>query len=183
MAAKNLSNKDLNPKRITLDDRLVKCLENSISGVLGQFFGLQTKFEAPFRGRDFDKPCDLSGVISIFQENIQGILSLGFQRDMIFSLMKKIYNREFTAVEQPIIDGVGEITNSVYGQVKREMNENGFELQMAIPSVIVGRGHSIMHYSNRPTLILPVRTELGDFHASVILENSAASLTLVKGKE
>lgn len=167
--------RQLEDRPIDLDEKLVMSLEMSIRNVLGQFFGLVPEFGLPQRGRGIEQTSDLSGVVSIFQHNVQGILSLGFPRGLVFSLMKDIYRKEFVSVDQSIIDGVGEITNSVYGQIKKDMNERGYDLQMAIPSVIVGRGHSVMAYTNKPTLLLPVSTKLGEFHAAIILEQSRAA--------
>lgn len=157
-------------KPITLDSSTVASLHLSIGLTFSEYFNMGCEFGPIVRGRRTSETADLSGVVTIFQKDFQGTMSLGFPKDLVFQLMTKIYKKEFTSIEARIIDGVGEITNSIYGQLRMHLNNQGHSLQMTIPTVVIGPGHLISPYTDKPTLILPVLTPVGNFHAAVVLE-------------
>lgn len=62
---------------------------------------------------------------------------------------------------------MGEITNMISGDARRELAEKGHTLKGAIPSVISGKNHTIKHMSNGPAIAIPFTTAGGPFIVEV----------------
>jgi len=58
---------------------------------------------------------------------------------------------------------VGEITNMATGGAKALFEQKGYDFDMAIPPVVAGKDHRIVHKSSVPKSILPFSTESGEF--------------------
>jgi len=81
-----------------------------------------------------------------------------------------MFGETMTELNTEIADAVGELTNMISGQARRELEEVGKVFKAAIPSVITGRNHSITHYTDGPKIAIPFSTENGDFTIEVCFE-------------
>lgn len=73
-------------------------------------------------------------------------------------------------LNEEIKDAVGEITNMISGQARKELEELGRSLKAAIPTVVMGKNHSITHITSHPIIAIPFSTDNGDFTIEVCLE-------------
>lgn len=80
----------------------------------------------------------VSGTIGINVGKIIGFISVTFSKHALFFLMEKVYEEKVTIIDSAILDGVGELTNLIYGLFKREVNEKGESLRMSLPNVVLG---------------------------------------------
>ena len=71
---------------------------------------------------------------------------------------------EYTKLDNEIVDGAGELTNMIFGQAKVELNQLGHGIKTAIPSVILGKDHSLSGMTKEPVVIVPFETEFGLFY-------------------
>ena len=70
-------------------------------------------------------------------------------------------------INQEVEDAVGEITNMISGDARRELAEKGIVLKAAIPTVISGKNHSIKHMAKGPSIAIPFSTKAGHFIVEV----------------
>ena len=70
-------------------------------------------------------------------------------------------------------DGAGELMNIVYGTAKSALNEKGYAMQKALPSVIRGTNVSLRHVGSGTTLVLPFKTAAGEFEIEIGMEISS----------
>ncbi|MCG6538160.1 MAG: chemotaxis protein CheX, partial [Syntrophales bacterium LBB04] len=68
---------------------------------------------------------------------------------------------------------VGEITNMVSGVARKILEKNGLNITAAIPTVVSGRNHSILHVLGGPSIIIPFSTEAGSFVVDISLTEQA----------
>ena len=73
-------------------------------------------------------------------------------------------------LNEEIADAVGELTNMISGQARRELDEIGKVFKAAIPSVVTGKRHTIRHYGNGPKIAIPFQTDGGEFTIEVCFE-------------
>jgi len=66
---------------------------------------------------------------------------------------------------------VGEITNMISGQARKELEEMGRLFHGAIPTVITGKNHKIESTTKGPKIAIPFNTDAGAFTIVVCLEN------------
>jgi chemotaxis protein CheX len=112
---------------------------------------------------------DVTGIIGITGES-NGTISLTFQEPAILKIVSNMFGEEITELDDEVADAVGELTNMVSGQARRELEEMGKVFNAAIPSVIRGTGHSVSHYTDGPKIAIPFATEYGGFTIEVCLE-------------
>ena len=78
-----------------------------------------------------------------------------------------MFGEEMKEINGEIADAVGEIGNMISGHARRELEELGRNLKAAIPTVVMGPGHSITHITNRQIVALSFNTDKGEFTLEV----------------
>ena len=130
-----------------------------------------TKAEAgkPYLKKDQVARGDVSGVIGLIGET-SGTISVSFSEDSILSIVSNMFGEEMKELNEEIQDAVGEITNMISGQARKKLDEKGRSLQAAIPTVIMGKNHSITHMTTYPIIAVPFSTDNGEFTIEVCFE-------------
>ncbi len=116
---------------------------------------------------------DVSGMVSLHENQNEGHMMVVFPKETIFSLLEKIYGQRFTELNKSVKDAVGEVTNVLFGMIKKNLNEEGFHFRMALPSVIVmGANHEVWPDPQDPAQVLSFSTPVGSFSVSILLRPS-----------
>lgn len=110
---------------------------------------------------------DISGVIGLTGEQMNGTVVITFPETTFLSLMSKMLGEEFKELNPDLHDGAAEITNMIFGKAKVELNEKGYGFKMAIPSVVTGKNHSIQNKSTGPRVAIPFESGVGPFTVEV----------------
>lgn len=116
---------------------------------------------------------DISGVIGLISDHFTGSVVISFPEQTFLKIMSRMLGEEFTEINADIKDGAAELTNIIFGHAKRVLNEKGYGIKMAIPSVITGKDHSIQNTSGSPRMAIPFECDLGKFGIEVCLSESA----------
>ncbi|NLN60002.1 MAG: hypothetical protein GX147_04715 [Deltaproteobacteria bacterium] len=118
---------------------------------------------------------DVSGIIGITGDAI-GSLAVSFHTDCICGIVTKMLGEDYTEPSQEVLDAVGELTNMISGVARTHMERNGLNVYAAIPSVVVGAGHTINHILKAPSIVIPFSTAQGDFVVDVCLKPTQARM-------
>ena len=110
---------------------------------------------------------DVSGVIGLSGE-AQGIISLSYPKILSLKVVSQLLGTEIKIVGDEVTDGIGELVNIVAGYAKQYLTE--YKLSISLPNVIIGSGHSIAVPSGVPTIIVPFKTDVGEFAMEVALK-------------
>jgi len=121
------------------------------------------------KGQKQNPPCAISGIIGITAEAFNGSVVIGFPKETFLGIMSRMLGEEYTSFNKDIIDGAGELTNIIFGQAKVALNEKGFGIKMAIPSVISGTGIEVHGVTKGPIVVVPFKTDLGPFFIEISL--------------
>lgn len=116
----------------------------------------------PYLKQDNNANGDVSGIIGMTGET-EGSLSLSFSESSICAIVSSMFGEPFEKINEDVKDAVGELTNMICGDARRELEEKGYLLKGAIPTVITGHNHSIKHISNDPVIAIPFSTNAGKF--------------------
>lgn len=130
-------------------------IQASINATPGKIFKQEDK-NAPFLG-------DISGVIGLVSEAFSGSVVISFPEKTFLNIISKMLGETYTEITKDIEDGAGELTNIIFGQAKVILNEKGYALKTAIPSVITGKNHKVMSLSSGPRVVVPFTSDAGDF--------------------
>ena len=60
-----------------------------------------------------------------------------------------------------IKDAAGEICNQIFGQTKLILNQQGHSIEMALPTVVEGKDHSITHLNDGTCIVVEFQTPRG----------------------
>jgi chemotaxis protein CheX len=62
-----------------------------------------------------------------------------------------------------IKDAVGELANMVAGGAKSQLQDNGFDIGLGLPTVVVGENHYLEVPADTVSFVVPVKAEAGTF--------------------
>ena len=106
---------------------------------------------------------DITGLIGMVSNEIKGNMIVSFEEKSILAIVSKMIFEEKTELDSEVIDAVGEITNMIVGNAKREFSEKGMVFSMARPIVLAGRSIELTQITEEPTISIPFSTAMGDF--------------------
>ncbi len=112
---------------------------------------------------------DVSGIVGLTGD-ANGTLSVSFSEESILSIVSNILKEEKTELNDEIKDAVGEITNMIAGQARLGLDDLGRSLISAIPTVIMGKNHTITHITTYPVTAVPFESDSGEFAIEVCFE-------------
>jgi chemotaxis protein CheX len=110
----------------------------------------------------------VTGVIGI-TGMAHGTVSVTFEEPCILKIVSNMFGETLETLDNEVADAVGELTNMISGQARMELEKEGRLFEAAIPSVITGKGHKIIHITEGPKIAIPFNTDGGAFTIEVCL--------------
>lgn len=114
---------------------------------------------------------DVSGIIGIVSEAFKGSVVISFPEETFLKVMSGMLGEEYTVLSKELLDGAGEITNMIFGQAKIILNQKGYGIKMALPSVISGKNHSLSSLTKGPVLVIPFESTAGNFFVEICISD------------
>lgn len=121
------------------------------------------------KGAEKEYKYDVSGVIGIISPNFEGSVVIAFKEATFLKIISNMLGETYTELTSEIADGAGELTNMIFGQAKTVLNELGYGINMAIPTVISGRDHSTNSLTSGPVIVVPFESSAGPFYVEICL--------------
>ncbi len=119
--------------------------------------------------RGEEAPGDISGMIG-FVGDLNGLIAITFPADMAVSTVGKIVGERFSEINDVVEDGVAELTNIIAGNAKSFFRSQSFDVDMSLPSLIVGEGHSVSTPASIPSIIVGFQVEDMSFWLEICLK-------------
>lgn len=142
----------------------------SIINVLDTMANVKASAGKPQRKEEDIAHGDVTGVVGMASEQVKGSLAITFTSSAIFDIARRMLGEEVTEVNTTVTDLVGEITNMVTGGAKKVLAEQGYDFDMAIPSVVAGKNHRISRKFQGIKIIIPFQIIAGKFFVEVCFE-------------
>ena len=152
-----------------MDTNLINPFLESTVHVLQTIAGISAEKGKPFLKKDNIARGDVSGVIGLAGD-MNGIISVTFTEKCILHIGSGMFGEEMNELNDEIGDAVGEIANMISGQARQKLETQGTNLQAAIPSVVMGKDHTISHLTKQPIIALPFITAGGEFTIEICFE-------------
>ncbi len=152
-----------------MDVKLVNPFINATINVLETMAFIDVKAGKPYLKKDSVAVGDVTAVLGLTGV-ANGTISVTFEEKCILTVVSNMLGETIKEINNDIADAVGELTNMISGQARRELGEMGRVLKAAIPSVIAGKNHSIIHYTTGPKIAIPFGTDNGNFTIEVCFE-------------
>lgn len=112
---------------------------------------------------------DVSGRIDM-RGDATGSMAVSFTAPAILAIYASMVGESREELDDEVADLVGELTNMVSGGAKRVFSEKGFEFDLATPELLTGKGHLIEHGVDGRTILVPYKTDAGEFFVEVCFE-------------
>ena len=142
-------------------------LDGTIS-VLKTMAFVEPQAGKPFLKKDSSARGDVSAIIGLTGDAI-GSLALSFTEGAILKIVSNMLGEDIKEINKDIKDAVGEITNMVSGVARKHLEAEGLNITAAIPTVVAGKDHTIVHVLGGPSVIIPFSINEGAFVVDVCL--------------
>jgi len=152
-----------------MDANIVNPFIDATVNVLATMASTRAEAGKPYLKKDQVARGDVSGVMGLTGET-RGTISVSFTETSILAIVSNMLGEEIKEMNEEIKDAVGEITNMISGQARKKLDEQGMSLKAAIPSVIMGKNHTITHITTFPIIAIPFHTDNGEFTIEVCFE-------------
>jgi chemotaxis protein CheX len=151
-----------------MDVKFINAFVEGTVNVLKTMAFIDPKPGAPYMKKDSVASGDVSGIIGLTGA-ARGSLALSFSEGCILKIVSNMLGEEMTVLNHEISDAVGEITNMVSGSARKILESGGTTVIAAIPTVVAGKNHSILHVLGEPSIIIPFTTDAGPFVVDICL--------------
>ncbi|PIE62640.1 MAG: chemotaxis protein CheX [Desulfobacter postgatei] len=152
-----------------MDVTLINPFINATINVLETMAFVTVTADKPYLKKDNVAVGDVTGVIGLTGV-AQGTIAVTFEEKCILAIVSNMFGEKIDTLNHDIADAVGELTNMISGQARRELDEMGKVFTATIPSVITGKKHTIRHYGGGPKIAIPFQTESGSFTIEVCFD-------------
>jgi chemotaxis protein CheX len=151
-----------------MDAVIINPFINSTINVLNTMAFVKATAGKPYLKKDDTARGDVTGVIGI-TGMAHGTVSVTFEEPCILKIVSNMFGETLETLDNEVADAVGELTNMISGQARMELEKEGRLFEAAIPSVITGKGHKIIHITEGPKIAIPFNTDGGAFTIEVCL--------------
>lgn len=153
-----------------MDAKMINPFINATLNVLATMAFTKSEAGKPYLKKDNVAQGDVSGIIGFTGES-NGTVSVTFDEMCILKIVSNMFGEEMTEINSEISDAVGELTNMISGQARKELEELGKLFHGAIPTVVSGKNHKLEFMTKGPKIAIPFKTENGSFTIEVCLES------------
>ncbi len=151
-----------------MDVKFINAFLEGTVNVLKTMAFVEPKPGKPYIKKDCVASGDISGIIGL-TGSVKGSLALSFSEACILRIVSNMLGEEITTMNHDINDAVGEITNMVSGVARKILESGGLNITAAIPTVVAGKNHSILHVMGGPSIIIPFSIDAGPFVVDICL--------------
>ncbi len=97
----------------------------------------------------------------------KAMLVISFPYATYFKIASAMLGETYTDYHADIRDLGGEIVNMIMGNAKRDLKTLGYSSNMAIPSMIEGKGHNIRYPAGTTVILIPFESPVGPFYMEI----------------
>ncbi len=124
----------------------------------------------PFLKNDKFAKGDVTGIVGLRGAQAKGSMAITFTEPAILHIYSRMLGENAEKINDALVDCVGEITNMICGGAKGILSEKGYKFEMAIPSMIEGKNHSLFHKTNGKIICIPFTIIAGSFFLEICFE-------------
>ncbi len=97
---------------------------------------------------------DVTGIMGLVGDK-KGSICIGFGEKGALYVYRKLMCDDRDSMSPEVVDAMGELTNIISGQARKELENAGVTLKASIPTVIVGKGVELHFVAEAPMISLP----------------------------
>lgn len=106
---------------------------------------------------------EVTGIMG-FAGDKKGTMAISFKREGAIFVFSTLVGDECEGVTPDVVDAIGELTNIISGQARKELEKANLNLKAAIPMVIVGDQIEMNFITKIPIICLPFHFDVKNSH-------------------
>ncbi|HVN96890.1 MAG TPA: chemotaxis protein CheX [Syntrophorhabdaceae bacterium] len=133
--------------------------------VFKAMLNIDMTMEKPLLKLDKTTSGDVTGVMGVAGDNDKrGMMCISFSRQGALYAYKTLMGDERSEISPEVVDAIGELTNIISGQSRKELENAGVNLTASIPTVVVGKNVELHFMCKLPIISLPFQfaTDYGE---------------------
>lgn len=132
---------------------------------------LDCKPAKPFiKGTHDQDDISIAAIIGLNCESFNGLIVIAFPKAVFLKAMGNMFGEVLHEITDDMQDGASELLNMIYGQAKIVLNDQGFGISRALPSVIRGEKLRLYQDTSSKVFVLPFTCEAGTFYVEICTE-------------
>ncbi len=120
------------------DKKTIEAFVKGVQDTLNTMASTEVTFGKPFIEPSFVMKGDVAAIVGLIAPPLKGNFVISFSKSGILQIYNNMLGENNTEMSEEVKDSVGEIANMVYGASKTLLNQNGYNFQMALPTVVLG---------------------------------------------
>ncbi len=149
-----------------VDVRFISPFLLAVATVFKTMVHMDVKVQKPRALTDPGTQADVSGVIG-FSGDASGCVVLSFSTPVACQIASAFAGIPIDEKHPDFSDAIGELANMVAGNAKKDFED--MNISISLPSVIIGRGHTVSGLRACPRLAIPCETPCGVFEVEVAM--------------
>lgn len=158
-------------KNPILEKLAVENICAGIRGTLEQLGPFQTEFKPHFFTSSWVVPTPISVSMDIKQGDQPFRVRFHFDPKPVVDILEKMLGDKVDPVSKDILDGVGEISNMIYGLIKTKLSTTGFQFGMGRPEACFTKDLPPSVNPNGQSLVIPFTVNGSCCHFEFIVFN------------
>ena len=150
-----------------MDVKFVNPVLESIVNVLSTMANLTPEAGKPSIKVGEDARGVVTGMIDFSGSKAKVSTAISLSRPVAIEITKRMLREEPEDINDMVEDLVGEIANMMAGGAKAKLEEQGYDFELTLPSVISGEQHVVKHTVDAPIILLPFSSDAGDFFVEI----------------
>lgn len=134
-----------------------------------------------FQSTNVGIPCpflaDISAHIAVQAYDCSGMFCFRLQERCFLTMISEMLGEEQKEINDANQDAVAELCNQIFGFAKRKLNDEQHQLQLAVPTVIRGKRHSMGYAKNSTVRIISLETNYGQIVVELVAKLQQNSLS------
>jgi len=132
-----------------MEEKYIHALLNGTINVLKTMASTNPKPGKPYKKGDKKTLGDVSGIIGLTGA-AKGAVVVSFSKACALKIVSTMLMEDYTEINEEVKDAVGEITNMISGDARRNLEDLGMAFKAGIPTIIIGKCHEIKYKCSGP---------------------------------
>ncbi len=137
-----------------MDVRFINPFVVATTTVFKTMLNIDLTMSKPLLRKTRESTGDVTGVMGLAGD-AKGTICLGFTKEGAIFAYRSLTGDGANDMSPDVVDAIGELTNIISGQARKELEKAQINLKAGIPSVVVGKGVELHFMSALPIASLP----------------------------
>ncbi len=150
-----------------MDVKIINPFIMAAQSVFKTMLNIDINLSKPILKTERKSSGDITGIMGLVGDK-QGTITISFREKGAMFVFKTLVGEECSSITPDVVDSIGEITNIISGQARKEFEKAGINLKASIPMVVVGKGVEVSFITTIPIVQLPFSFAIGNGEQEVM---------------